>query len=293
VQPNGIPATSTIYFNSGTLLAATNSADFILSIPMVQNGGAVIDDGGFTVTILTQPLQEDPASTGGGLIKKGSGALYLDSFNSYTGTTLVTNGTLAGSGSISGPVIVAPFGNLSAGDAAFQGSLSINNTLTIQGAATMRINKNGGVPTSDQITGLTTANYGGTLVITNTTSDATPLASGDAFSLFNASAHTGNFGSIAGSPGAGLAYSFNPVNGVLSVVTGSANNPTNITVSINGSALTLSWPADHQGWFAQSNSLGITTPNSWFDILGSQNGTTLNLTVTPSQRQVFFRLRSP
>lgn len=292
VQPNGIPAASTIYFNGGTLLAATNSADFILSIPMVQSGGAVIDDGGFSVTILTQPFQEDPSSTGGGLIKKGSGRLYLDSFNSYTGTTLVTNGTLAGGGSVNSPVVVAPTGIIAAGDAAFQGTLTINNTLTIQGAASMRINKNGGIPTSDQISGLTTANYGGTLVVTNTTSDATPLAAGDTFTLFNASAHSGNFASIAGSPGAGLAYSFNPINGVLSVVTGSASNPTNITVSINGSTLTLSWPSDHLGWFAQSNSVGVTTPN-WFDIPGSQNGTTLNLTVSPSQRQVFFRLRSP
>src|SRR5439155_3032455 len=218
-------------------------------------------------------------STGGGLIKKGAGTLYLDAANSYTGTTTVTNGTLAGTGSVGSPVVVAPSGKLGAGEAGGIGTLTINNTLTIQGAATMRINKNGGTPTSDLVTGITTANYGGTLVITNTTSDSTALAAGDTFTLFTASAHTGNFASITGSPGSGLAYSFNPVNGVLSVVTGTASNPTNITFAVNGSQLQLSWPADHTGWLLQSNSVGVASTNSWFTVPGSAGTNQVFLTI--------------
>src|SRR5215469_3510577 len=89
----------------------------------------------------------------------------------------------------------------------------------------LRITKTGGTPTNDLITAISSANYGGTLIISNITSDATPLANGDTFTLFSASASSGNFTSIVGSPGPGLAYSFNPANGVLSVVTAVVQPP--------------------------------------------------------------------
>jgi autotransporter-associated beta strand protein len=257
---------------------------------MVLSNGLVLDDNGFSVTISSQPLQAGDAFNGG-LVKQGAGTVYLDALNTYTGTTVVTNGTLAGVGSIAGPVVVGPAGTISAGGAAGIGTFTINNNLTIQGKAGMRISKTGGLPASDLITGIGTANYGGTLVITNATADATLLVAGDAFTLFSASVHNGNFGSIVGSPGPGLAYSF--TNGILSVVTGIAPNPTNITFSFSGNTLTLSWPSDHLGWFAQSNSVGVVSPGTWFDIPGSQSGTNLNISINPAQSPVFFRLRHP
>jgi len=203
---------------------------------------------------------------------------------------VVTNGTLAGVGSIGGPVVVAPAGIIGAGDAAGIGTLTIGSDMTIQGAASLRISKNGGIPASDLITSLGTLNYGGTLAVSNVTADATPLAAGDAFTLFSATTHNGNFSLIEGAPGSGLAYTF--ANGVLSVVA-VATNPTNITFSVSGSTLTLSWPVDHLHWIAQSNSVSVVSPGSWYDIPGSQNVTTLNLTISPTQPQVFFRLRAP
>jgi hypothetical protein len=148
------------------------------------------------------------------------------------------------------------------------------------------------------VTGITTANYGGTLVITNTTSDSTPLAAGDTFTIFSASAHSGNFASIAGSPGSGLAFSFNPANGVLSVVTGTASNPTNITFSVSGSTLSLSWPADHLGWILQSQTNAITVgiatnATTWYDWPGSASVTATNIPIIPANPTVFFRLRHP
>ncbi len=116
---------------------------------------------------------------------------------------------------------------------------------------------------------------------------------GDTFTLFSASAFTGNFANIAGSPGTGLAYSFNPANGVLSVVTGTASNPTNINYNASGSTLSLSWPSDHLGWYAQSNSVDVANSSAWFDIAGSQNGTSLNVTISPAHLKVFYRLRHP
>ncbi len=251
------------------------------------------------MSISSQGLQEDPASPGGPFIKTGSGAVYLDAGNSYTGTTIVSNGVLAGVGSIAGPVVVGPNGILGAGDAGGMGVLTVSGSLTVQGAVAMRISKTGGTPGSDLISGIATANYGGTLVVSNVTSDATALVAGDVFTLFSAGSHTGNFATIAGSPGAGLAYQFNSTSGVLSVITQTyANNPTNITASVNGNVLTLSWPADHTGWIlqAQTNSLGSglsPVAGNWFDVTGSDANNTNVININSANPTVFYRIRKP
>jgi hypothetical protein len=69
-------------------------------------------------------------------------------------------------------------------------------------------------------------------------------------------------------------------------------NRTNITFGINGGNLSLSWPADHQGWYAQSNSVSVANASAWHDIPNSQNGTSLSIPVDHT-KSVFFRLRSP
>lgn len=296
VRPNGTPVSSVANFNGGTLQASAASSDFIQSTANVQSGGLVLDDGGFVVTLLTAPLQEDGASPGGGLVKQGLGTVYLDNANTYVGQTTVSAGTLAGVGSINSPVLVGPAGRIGAGNEAGLGTLTLNNQpLTIQGTAALRISKNGGSPASDLITGIATANYGGTLSISNATSDATPLALNDTFTLFSAGARTGNFTSIVGSPGAGLAYSFNPVTGQLTVVAGVPNTPTSITSSVSGNTLTLSWPANYLGVILQSqtNSLSVGLNSTWTDVPGSSAVTSMNITINPANPTVFFRLRHP
>jgi fibronectin-binding autotransporter adhesin len=293
VLANNTPTTSIAYFNGGTLQATTNSGDFLQGITAnVMSNGLVLDDGGFAVSISAVSLGAGDAF-GGGLVKQGLGTVYLDVANGYTGTTMIASGTLAGVGVIAGPVVVGPAGAIGGGDAAALGTLNLSSTpLTLQGTAAMRISKNSGIPASDLITGISAANYGGTLSISNATSDATALVAGDSFTLFSATTHTGNFGIVSGSPAPALAYSFNPANGVLTVIA-TASNPTNITFSVSGSTLTLSWPADHLGWIAQSNSVSVASPTSWHDIPGSQSGTSLNITLNPALPEVFFRLRHP
>jgi fibronectin-binding autotransporter adhesin len=296
VLPNNTPTTSIAYFNGGTLQAVTNNADFLQVSSMIMSNGLVLDDNGFTLSISSQPLQSGD-SFPGGLIKKGAGTVYLDSGNTYTGTTVVTNGTLAGVGSVTGPVVVAPAGNLGAGEAGAIGSFSINNNLTLQGNATLRIDKTGDSPSQDQVVVTGNISYGGLLTVTNITSDATALATSNTFQLFSVTgSHSGNFAGIAGSPGTGLAYSFNPANGVLSIITQTiATNPTNITFSVSGSTLTLSWPSDHLGWILQSqtNSLNTGLTANWFDVAGSGSSTQAVVNINPANPTVFFRLRSP
>jgi hypothetical protein len=72
-----------------------------------------------------------------------------------------------------------------------------------------------------------------------------------------------------------------------------ASNPTNITVAVSGNTLTLTWPADHLGWIAQSNSVSLINTNYWFDIPNSQSVTQLNITMNTALTNVFYRLRHP
>jgi autotransporter-associated beta strand protein len=88
--------TFNVSFNGGTLKAGSNNPAFFAAATnaRVRSGGAIIDDGGFAITI-AQALVEDSASTGGGFTKSGIGTLTLNAANTFTGPTLIGNGTLA------------------------------------------------------------------------------------------------------------------------------------------------------------------------------------------------------
>jgi autotransporter-associated beta strand protein len=228
IRANGsAPTASQAFFNGGILQCTGSNTNFIQSPVQVviQAGGMVFDDAGFVETNLTQPWQDD--GTAGAVTKTGSGTLYLDSINTYAGITHVTNGTLAGIGSIIGPVQVVGTGNIGAGDGGTNiGTLTINNSLTLQGNTTFRITKTGGVLTNDSIAGLTSASFGGTLTLNNITSDATPLAIGDSFQLFAGTGFAGAFAAIVpATPGNGLAWNTSALasTGVISIVAGAVN----------------------------------------------------------------------
>jgi len=292
VRGNNTPATSVANFNGGTLQATTNSADFLQSTSLILSNGLVLDDGGWAVTIASQPLQSGDAFNGG-FVKKGAGAVYLDNTETYTGATVITNGLLAGLGSVSSPVIVGPSGSIGGGDSTTMGTFTVNGSVTINGQAMMRINRDSG-PTSDNLVATSIA-YGGSLVISNLSTTA--LTTADTFQLFNPGSHSGNFLSIVGSPGPGLAYSFNQNSGVLSIVTSTINpNPTNITFQVGSGNLTLSWPADHTGWTLQSNALDLGNASDWFDYPPSTGSRDVNQVVIPlssANTNVFFRLKLP
>lgn len=61
----------------------------------------------------------------------------------------------------------------------------------------------------------------------------------------------------------------------------------NIAYSINGSYLTLNWPAGY-GWLLQSNSVSVADFNAWFTVSGATPPYTIN--VNPAQPTVFYRL---
>jgi autotransporter-associated beta strand protein len=243
------------------------------------------------------------------LTKRGSGVWTFTGANTYTGTTTVqegtllvnsligpgavtiTNaGTLGGSGTISGPVTNAGGGTLSPGTSI--GTLTLSSDLTLQSDSLtlVEVNKTAGI--NDKVTGVVNLIYGGTLVVTNISGT---LNIGDSFTIFTAASPSGNFANVTGAAGAGQAWRFNPATGVLSVVAGAVNTPTNITYSVSGGQLTLSWPASHLGWIlqAQTNSLSIGISSNWSDVAGSASATQAVRPIDPASPAVFYRLRSP
>jgi autotransporter-associated beta strand protein len=81
-------------FNGGTLKALASQSAFMtgLTSANVKSGGAIIDAGGFAVTIAQALLAGAPS---GGLTKLGGGTLTLTGTNTFTGPTIVAAGTLA------------------------------------------------------------------------------------------------------------------------------------------------------------------------------------------------------
>ena len=69
-------------------------------------------------------------------------------------------------------------------------------------------------------------------------------------------------------------------------------NPTNIVVSASGGNLSLSWPADHLGWFlqVQTNALSAGLGTNWVDVPGSSTVTNVVVPINPINPTVFYRM---
>jgi hypothetical protein len=74
-----------------------------------------------------------------------------------------------------------------------------------------------------------------------------------------------------------------------------AATPPEISASLSGATLTITWPASHIGWIlqAQTNSLQVGLSTNWFDVAGSAAGTSSKITVNPAAPAVFYRLSQP
>jgi autotransporter-associated beta strand protein/T5SS/PEP-CTERM-associated repeat protein len=119
---------SSFFFNGGVLKAGTGAdINFMggLDTVKVAAGGAFIDSNGQTIAI-SQALGD----LGGGLTKQGAGTLQLNGSNIYPGTTTVAAGTLGGTGSVAGRLVV-PAGSTIAPGAAGVGTFTANDNLFI------------------------------------------------------------------------------------------------------------------------------------------------------------------
>jgi len=81
--------------------------------------------------------------------------------------------------------------------------------------------------------------------------------------------------------------------GSLQILSTVATYSTNITATISGSSLIVSWPATHLGWTlqVQTNSLANGLGTNWVDVLGSASVNSLTNAVNPANGAVFYRLK--
>jgi len=68
---------------------------------------------------------------------------------------------------------------------------------------------------------------------------------------------------------------------------------TNITVSVAGNLLNLSWPTNYIGWLLQSNPLSLASTGSWFLVPGSAGTNLVQITIDPTKPNVFYRMAPP
>lgn len=288
-------ATSTLNLNGGTIKASSNNAGFPvqanfmhdLTAANVLTNGVTIDSDVNVIGII-QPLLD--GGGGGGLTKIGSGTLYLNGANTYTGTTLISTGALGGVGTIAAPVSVTTGGTLAPGNTTI-GTLTVNNSLTFAsgGAALVKVSLDGGVTNNDQVIGLSSVSYGGALIVKNVGSNS--VVSG-VFKVFTAGSSSGNFSSVVVTP-SGIG-SFNPATGAVTI--NPAPAPVMNPPHVSGGSLVLTGlgaPGNSYTLLTSTNvalPVALWTTNS-SGAFNNQGIFSNSLPLTGPER--FFRLRQP
>ena len=234
------------------------------------------------------------AMTPGAATTISNGVLVLNG----TLDNVLTNagGTLAGTGVISGPVYINAGATLSPGTSI--GTMTVNNTLTLQPGSftSMEINKTDG--TRDQVVGMTSVTYGGTLQVNLS---GTPQL-GDAFKLFDAASYSGAFASITpATPGGGFLWLTNTLasDGTLRIQSTSVSQPGITSVVHDGTNVLFSgnngapW-----GGYSVVSSTNVALPMaSWGPVaFGAFDGSgqfSITIPIDPAIPRRFFRVRAP
>ncbi|HYG23074.1 MAG TPA: autotransporter-associated beta strand repeat-containing protein [Verrucomicrobiae bacterium] len=277
------PARLTAFTKAGTGTFTLNNATLVYrGVTTVSNGvlaltGTSIPEHTAGVTVLA-PGVLNVTGLSGGTLSLGTGT---------------TNQILAGDGTVQGNIVLGSNGGLRPGAAVgATGNLTVSGSVTLGGSHLFDISTTGS-PSSDRLTAPTIV-YGGALVITNSGN----ITGTNVFQLFSGSL-SGSFSSVTTPtiPGVTFNTANLNVNGTITVVgpPGVSTTPTNITTSVSGGVLTLSWPASHQGWRlqAQTNSLSTGLATNWVDVAGSTGTTNVAMPINTSNEAVFFRLIYP
>jgi autotransporter-associated beta strand protein len=277
------PLNKNVVIQDGGIVFNEKGPSYV-SGPIVIQGNAIFN---LAVGSSTTPTLNcsNVISGAGNLIVTNSGALVLGGTNTYTGNTLVTNGTLlltnngsisesaiinvasgaildasgrsdgkltlasgqilSGRGNLNGAVIVGSGATLAPGNSI--GTLTFNNNLTLNGGSTtfMGLNKTLLTNAVAQVAG--TLTYGGTLALTNLSGT---LTNGDSFKLFNAAIYNGVFTNITPAiPAVNLAWNTNNLaGGILGIVSAPTSPPNFGNLVFNGNNFTFSGAGGVPGW---------------------------------------------
>jgi autotransporter-associated beta strand protein len=292
-------------FAVGSLNTSTNFGGGIID----NNGIIKVGTGSWTLTSANLTYAGQTTVSNGWLILAGSAALP-----NSTPITLNTNAvldvsaagslslgaqTLQGNGTLNGSVAAGSASTILPGWANNIGTLTVTNDLNLQGTVVMELNRTNTPLPNDRLVA-TTIEAGGTLQVNNLGPD---LHTGDRFQLFSTNI-TGAFAvtNLPATTGDGtITYVWTnnlAVDGSIAVLVGVPNvnpNPTNITASVSGGVLTLTWPPDHTGWRLQNqtNTLAKGLGTNWVDVAGATTTNQVSIPVSGTNGVVFYRMIYP
>jgi autotransporter-associated beta strand protein len=318
-----------VVLNDGATLRSVNTNTFAGPITL-QSGTATASIGSGAQLTLT-----DVISGSGGLTKSGASALVSSAANTYTGDTTVSAGTLAltgsgsinnsaninvtagavldasarsdstltltsgqtlkGNGTVLGAVIAASGSTVSPGSPG-AGTLTISNSLTLQAGSTtaMQIDKSAG--TNDQVRGLSSVTYGGTLAVTGLGGS---YVAGDTFKLFDALTYlASSFNTITLPANVTWNTSQLGANGTIQVVSVASPNITSVQ-SIGGNfQVNFSGPGGSSyRVFATTNLLATPITNTWTlvasGVIPNNGSATITDTTAASFPQRFYLISVP
>ena len=238
----------------------------------------------------------------GGTIYIGSGGITVFSGGGYE--LNLGGGTIAASSSWSSPLNMTLTGNNGAvtfnpvgNTITLSGILSGSGGLTVSGSGVLELSGN------NTYTGDSTVSAGSTLKLDsiNSKSGTFRAVTGSTFNLnYSGTLKVGSFYTNSVALALGTYSTANLpaylTGGGLIQVTGSVpNTPTNITFSVSGGNLNISWPPSYLGWILQveTNSLSKGISTNWVDVPNSANVTSTNIPINSTTPTAFYRLRSP
>jgi hypothetical protein len=180
------------------------------------------------------------------------------------------------------------------------GTLTVKGNVSLAGTNLMEVNVATNGTTSDLLratnTTATTITYGGTLRVVPL---AGTITATNTFKMFSASNYNGSFTALSPTtPGTGLGWNTNTLttDGILRVITTVNTNRTNLTFTVTGNQLKLSWPADHIGWRiqAQTNPVTVGLRTNWgLPIVGSETTNQFVVPLNSTNGSVFYRMVYP
>jgi arylsulfatase A len=305
--PDPLPVgTEVIFANSS--MAELDLNDSNQTVAAIRGGGSaggniVLGRGSLRIGPTKNAVYAGSISGSGGLEKFGPATLFLNGLNAYTGVTkvkegklvidgklintsvIVQGGTLSGHGSIAGPVTVAEGGILDLAQAT--NILTITSQLALTPGSYTELPLDTAYGNNARIQGLVSITYAGTLKVPNL-SPSRAITNGQSFHLFSSVFGNGSFDAIEPSPAPGLAWHFEPGNGVLTAIV----RPMLSAAQTSPKSATFSWPG--KGFHLQvlTNEAGLFGPGKWFDYAGGATNPVM-LPIDPGQTNVFFRLVSP
>ena len=230
-----------------------------------------------------------------GISATDPGRVYLNGTSTFAGDTTVTNGTIGGTGSIAGNLVM--LGGTNAPGMSV-GTFTVNGSATLAGATLMELNRNLS-PNSDRLVAVGALNFGGVLQVVLAAGAPAPQG-GDIYQLFN-KAGAGSFTTISlPTLSGGLTWDTSnlAVNGSITVV-GASAPPTITAVHRSGNSLIFSGTGGTQGNpYTVISSTNITLPSaSWTPLVTNVFGTggtfSVTNTIDPTKPVNFYRVRVP